>query len=607
MRSRTPCFCCWASMPTASRESRPSDAPVTTIRLGTRGSRLAVTQSQGVADLISERLGRTVELVRIRTMGDDLAGPLSAAPAPGVFVSALRDALLAGYVDVVVHSMKDLPSAPVPGITLAAVPPREDSRDVLITHARCDLASLPSGARVGTSSPRRAAQLRALRPDLDIVDLRGNVDTRIERVRSGELDAAVLAAAGIRRIGREAEIDDVLDDLMPAPAQGALAVEVRSDDAHLVDALAGLDDAPTRRQVMAEREVLAGLAATCTSAVAASSAHREGEEPNLLLSARVDAAAHANTRAVECRIEGHVPLHDDRAARDLGEIAARVLLGRGAGDLLHADGWPGRSETGATVVWVTRPATGARADVEALRAAGACVLEAPVLRVRPDVSASGAAHRLLDAISGDATLVAVTSAAAVDALVALVGESAVREAFAQASARGVRMAAVGQGTASSLTALGAHQVLVPSVQDSEAMLEMLDDITPGIAVLPRGNLAMRGLQEGLEAAGWSVLAEQVYVTEPTEVPEGVVDAVASGAVDVIVLRSPSAVRAVRDAMGSRPLPDSCSLVVGGRTTAGALEREWPNHGGRMIASQQPSPAAVAEAVLSASATTVKES
>lgn len=577
---------------------------MTPLRLGTRGSRLAVTQSQGIADLISERLGLSVELVRIRTMGDDLAGPLSAAPQPGVFVSALRDALLAGEVDVVVHSMKDLPSAPVPGITLAAVPPREDSRDVLVTHARCRLAGLPSGARVGTSSPRRAAQLRALRPDLDIVDLRGNVDTRIERVRSGELDAAVLAAAGIRRIGRDEEIDDFLHDLMPAPAQGALAVEVRSEDDDLVDALAVIGDALTRRQVMAEREVLAGLAATCTSAVAASAARQGGEEPNLLLSARVDAAGQASTPAVECRIEGHVPLQDDRAARDLGEVAARVLLRRGAGDLLEVDGWPGRSAGGPSVVWVTRPATGARADVEALRAAGACVLEAPVLRVRPDESASAAAHRLIEAISGDATLVAVTSAAAVDALMALVGEGAVREAFAQAAVKNVRMAAVGQGTASRLTALGARNVLVPPVQDSEAMLEMLADVTPGVAVLPRGNLAMRGLQEGLEAAGWSVLAEQVYVTEPAEVPTGVVEAVAVGAIDTIVLRSPSAVRAVRDALAGAPVPAGCALVAGGRTTAAALEREWPNHGGRVIVSQHPSPSSVAEAVRNAGATTV---
>jgi len=578
---------------------------VSTLRLGTRGSRLAVTQSQGVADLITERLGREVELVRIRTVGDDLAGPLSAAPQPGVFVSALRDALLAGEVDVVVHSMKDLPSAPVHGITLAAVPPREDSHDVLVTHARCGLASLPSGARVGTSSPRRAAQLHALRPDLEIVDLRGNVDTRIERVRSGELDAAVLAAAGIRRIGRQDEIDDVLEQLMPAPAQGALAVEVRSDDADLVAALAVLDDPLTRRQVMAERAVLAGLAATCTSAVAASSKPREGEGDNLLLTARVDGPR--GTAAVERTIAAHVPLRDDRSARDLGQVMARVLLSDGADVLLRGDGWTQAEAPDLTTVWVTRPATGAHADVDALRAAGMCVLEAPVLRVRPDESASGAAQRLLEAISSDATLVAVTSAAAVDALVALVGEADVREAFAQAAARDVRIAAVGQGTASSLTALGARDVLVPTVQDSEAMLEMLDDVIPGLAVLPRGNLAMRGLQEGLESAGWAVLAEQVYVTETTAVPVGVVDAVAGGAVDVIVLRSPSAVRAVRDAMDSRPVPDSCALVVGGRTTAAAVEREWPNHGGCVIISPQPRPTSVVQAVRDAVANEVKES
>lgn len=578
---------------------------MTALRLGTRGSRLAVTQSQGVADLITEHLGRDVELVRIRTVGDDLAGPLSAAPQPGVFVSTLRDALLAGEVDVVVHSMKDLPSAPVPGITLAAVPPREDAHDVLVTHARCGLASLPAGARVGTSSPRRAAQLRALRSDLEIVDLRGNVDTRIDRVRSGDLDAAVLAAAGIRRIGRQDEIDDVLDQLMPAPAQGALAVEVRSDYTDLVADLAVLDDPLTRLQVMAERAVLAGLAATCTSAVAARCETRPSEGDSVLLTARVDGPP--GSAPVERAIEAHVPLRDDRAARDLGEVMARVLLRHGADALLRGDGWTPAEAPETSTVWVTRPATGAHADMDALRSAGMCVLEAPVLLVRPDESASGAARRLLEAISSDATLVAVTSAAAVDALVALVGEADVREAFAQAAARKVRIAAVGQGTASSLTALGARDVLVPSLQDSEAMLEMLDDISPGLAVLPRGNLAMRGLQEGLESAGWAVMAEQVYVTETTAVPAGVVDAVSGGAIDAIVLRSPSAVRAVRDAMDSMPVPAACALVVGGRTTAAAVEREWPNHGGRVIIAEQPSPTSVAQAVRGAVATTVKES
>ncbi len=202
------------------------------LRLGTRGSALARTQSEWVAATVRAGSGRDVELVIITTLGDTQAGPLAAMPQSGVFVSALRRALLAGEVDFLVHSMKDLPSEPEPGITLAAVPERADRRDALLTFSRSGLADLPQGARVGTSSPRRAARLRSVRPDLLITDLRGNVDSRVAKVRSGELDATVLAVAGLSRLGRVDEIDEIIDPavMLPAPAQGALAVECRTGD-----------------------------------------------------------------------------------------------------------------------------------------------------------------------------------------------------------------------------------------------------------------------------------------------------------------------------------------------------------------------------------------
>ncbi len=594
---------------------------MTPLRLGTRGSHLATTQSRWVADRITDATGHQVELVTIRSLGDDLAGPLSQAPQPGVFVSALRDALLAGEVDVVVHSMKDLPAAPVAGITLAAVPEREDPHDVLVSHARCTLADLPPGSRVGTSSPRRASHLRHQRPDLTVVDLRGNVDTRIGRVRDGELDAAVLAAAGIRRIGRHDEIDEVLEQFVPAPAQGALAVEVRSDDSELIDQLSVLDDPVTRRRVLAERAVLEGLAATCTSAVAAF-AQWTDDTDLLHLRAQVGSAARDGVVVTDLA----AVVSDDRAAHDLGMTVARMLLAEGAHDLLSADGWPGAPEPAPTV-WVTRPSTGARADVGGLRARGACVLEAPVLVVRTDPSAEASADALVEAVRESADLLALTSAAALRALTELVGEEALRAALAEGAERGLVVAAVGRGTARAARDLGVTDVVVPDVQDSEAMLAMLADREPGSAVLPRGNLAMRGLQEGLAAAGWRVLAEQVYVTEPIDpgtdpAIAGAVRAVRAGAVDSVVLRSPSGVRAVRDAFttngewslpvrvvtprpsGHSPseppvgaVPDTCRIVVGGTTTAAALEREWPHHGGRVIIAAEPSPTGVADATL----------
>jgi len=242
-----------------------------TLRIGTRGSLLARTQAGMVAAALEAASGEGTELVIVRTLGDDHPGSLAAMPQPGVFVSALRDALLAGDVDVAVHSMKDLPSATVAGIALGAVPLREDPRDALVTTDGAELAALPVGARVGTGSPRRTARLRAHRPDLELVDLRGNVDSRLARVRDGELDAVVLAVAGLSRLGRFDDTSRALapELLLPAPAQGALAVECRSDDAATVALLGRIDDEASHLRTLAERAVLRAVGASCASAIGA--------------------------------------------------------------------------------------------------------------------------------------------------------------------------------------------------------------------------------------------------------------------------------------------------------------------------------------------------
>ena len=248
-----------------------------TLRLGTRGSALATTQSELVASWVREQ-GFEVELVLIKTEGDLTAGSLMTPNRPGVFVSSLRDALLAGDVDFVVHSFKDLPSAPLTGVTLAATPPREDSRDVLVSRSGLRLAELPAGARVGTSSPRRAARIANLRPDIEVAPIRGNIDSRLEKVRAGEFDAVILAAAGLARMGWLDEVTEFLDDeqLLPAPAQGALAVEVRSDNTALRELFKKLDDAPTRLITTAERAVLVGVGASCTTAIGAGATFERG-------------------------------------------------------------------------------------------------------------------------------------------------------------------------------------------------------------------------------------------------------------------------------------------------------------------------------------------
>ncbi|NUS50081.1 MAG: hydroxymethylbilane synthase, partial [Nocardioidaceae bacterium] len=200
-----------------------------TIRIGTRASLLARTQSELVAASLRAALGREVELVEVTTEGDISSAPLASLGGTGVFVSALREALLRGDVDVAVHSLKDLPTEPAQGIALAAVPVREDPRDVVVARDGLTLGELPQGARVGTGSPRRAAQLHALGLGFDVAPIRGNVDTRIRKVTDGEYDAVVLARAGLARIGRLDEVTEVLDPLqmLPAPGQGALAVECR--------------------------------------------------------------------------------------------------------------------------------------------------------------------------------------------------------------------------------------------------------------------------------------------------------------------------------------------------------------------------------------------
>jgi hydroxymethylbilane synthase len=303
-------------------------APQSAIRVGTRASLLATTQARQVADLVSTRLGREVELVEVTTEGDRNGAPLATLGGTGVFVTALREALLEGHVDVAVHSLKDLPTAPAPGIALAAVPTREDPRDVVVARDGLTLGELPVGSRVGTGSPRRAAQLHALGLGLEVVDIRGNVDTRLGKVASGEYDAVLLARAGLARIGRLDEVTEVLDPLqmLPAPGQGALAVECRVDD-DLVAALAALDDPATRAAVTAERAVLATLEGGCSAPIGALADVAEGDDGDELW-VRAVALSPDGTLSIRMSATG-----SPQDAADLGARLARDMLAEGAADL----------------------------------------------------------------------------------------------------------------------------------------------------------------------------------------------------------------------------------------------------------------------------------
>jgi hydroxymethylbilane synthase len=303
------------------------------LRIGTRGSALALAQAGAVAELIADR-GASAELVEVTTYGDRSAAAITELGGTGVFVSALRDRLMAGDIHVAVHSLKDLPTAAADGLVVAAIPPREDARDVVVARDRLLLADLPPGSRVGTGSPRRVAQLRMLHPGLDVVAVRGNVDTRLAAVTDGALDAVVVARAGLARLGSLDAATEVLDvgRMLPAPGQGALAIECREDATSVRSLLEVLDDPGTRAVVTAERAVLAGLGAGCTAPVGAHAVLGSASDgaPVLLLDAVV-AAFRGDGTVRSIRLSTTGPFS---AAAELGRGLAAELLAAGAADLL---------------------------------------------------------------------------------------------------------------------------------------------------------------------------------------------------------------------------------------------------------------------------------
>ncbi|NED94559.1 hydroxymethylbilane synthase [Phytoactinopolyspora alkaliphila] len=305
------------------------------LRLGTRGSKLAMAQSRGVAEALTAATGRAVNLVEITTYGDVSNEPLATIGGTGVFVNALREALLDDRVDLAVHSLKDLPTTPAENLTVAAIPERADPRDVLCARDDLTLAELPPGSTIGTGSPRRAAQLRALGLELEVVPVRGNVDTRMAKVTSGELDGIVLARAGLSRLGRLDAVTEVLDPLqmLPAPGQGALAVECRTADEELVGTLAVLDDPMTRAAVTAERTLLAVLEAGCSAPVGAYAVVAEGDAPQSD-ELYIRGAVVSSDGAISIRKSVTGPVEE---AEQLGRTLAGDLLDDGAGTVVGAE------------------------------------------------------------------------------------------------------------------------------------------------------------------------------------------------------------------------------------------------------------------------------
>lgn len=546
------------------------------IRLGTRRSALALVQAEIVAAGLREH-GRDVTLVPIVTEGD-LRAP-DTVWGEGAFVGALERALLAGEIDVAVHSAKDVPTDEDPGLCIAAYLPREDPADVLVVAPGSVVRGpedLPAGARIGTDSPRRTAFLRAVRPDLVFGPLHGNVDTRLRRLDDGEADALVLAAAGLRRLGRADRIAGRLDPAVmpPAPGQGALAVQARAADAATLAAVAPLDDRPTRLAVDAERSLLAASGGGCRAPIGALG-RVTGDRLTLL----GGFATADGSIAVSATVEG--------GATEAGgaAVAHRVLdrLVDAAADRAAADG--------RRRVIVTRPRSRWAASALALVDRGLAPRSVPAIEIRDDPD-----DALRAAAAGLARFdwVVVTSPAGVRALAA--AATAAGHPVDRYGSR-PRWAVVGDATWRALARAGVVDALRPTRATAAALAEVLPILAGDRVLLPLGDLAAVDLSERLSARGAHVTAAIAYRT--VEAPESSLPALAAALGEgpqAWVASSPSAVRgllALAEALGAGDAVRALPVVAIGPTTSAEVVRL-----GLSLAAEAPSPdpGAVAETV-----------
>jgi hydroxymethylbilane synthase len=511
--------------------------------LATRGSTLAIIQAQLVADALTRRYPEhEFTLTPLATHGDrHPAMRLSDSPREGVFVKDLEQALLDGRAELAVHSAKDLPTLPTPGLTLAAFLPREDARDVLIARPPATLAQLPPRARIGTGSPRRKAQIAAVRPDLEAVEIRGNVDTRLRRLREGAADALILAAAGLARLGRLAEAHEVLpfDVMLPAPGQGALAIQA-VEGSEAAGLAAAIDDPATSRAVSAERALLRRLGGGCLSALGAY-ALIDGDELNL------NAVVLDEVGLTVIRARGR-----GRNDADVVDDVAASLESEGARRLLTR---PDTSLAGLRVM-VTRADRQAGVLADALTALGAAAVRCPVIAIEP-IAVDPAALQDL----GRYDWVVLTSANGVDRLRELL-----REAH-RAFPAGLKLAAIGPETAARAQEAGMTATLVPERFVAEELADALSAVmAPGARILlARAAGARDVLPEQLRSRGAQVDVLETYRAVP---PADVRPRLAAclPEVDMVTFTSSSTVRHFVDALPG-PLPERVMSACIGPITA----------------------------------------
>ncbi len=492
-----------------------------TLRIGTRGSALALVQARWVAARLGE-LGISTEVVVIRTEGDERA-----ADTPwgeGAFVGRIVAALLDGTVDLAVHSAKDVPTEEPARLTIAAYPAREDPRDALVCRERgATLATLPPGSRVGTDSPRRTAFLRARRPDLRMHPLHGNVDTRLAKLDRGESDALVLAVAGLTRLGHAGRIDEILPSgLIPsAPGQGSLALQVRAHDAEAIEAVGRLDDPATRVAVEAERALLNGTGGGCRSPIGAVGTVRDGWLQIVAGAERTwsPAAGAPIAPPPVAWVTARGPVDDHLALAE--RLAARIV------DL--------RVRPRALVA---RPAGRAGALLDALHVEGVAAVHVPAIEIEPaDTGPIDAAF----AATQPGGWIVLTSVPAADAARAAVERTGIH-------AVDRRWAAVGEATAAALVADGMPAPFLPTVADGATIAAELP-LEPGTHVLlPRADLAEVALPEALRARGAIVTEVVAYRTREAPLASRPLLAAAldDGPLDVLVLTSGSTARGLLD-------------------------------------------------------------
>jgi hydroxymethylbilane synthase len=512
------------------------------LRLATRGSKLAWGQSGQVADAL-RTLGHEVELVKITTHGDISTAPLTSMGGAGVFVGAVRAAVLDGSADFAVHSFKDLPTAAEAGLTLAAVPKREEAADALCSANGKTLSQLAPGSKVGTGSPRRAAQLRLLRPDLEIVEIRGNVETRLARA-GADLDAVVLAAAGLIRIGLAEHITQRFDlaTYLPAPSQGALAIECRSDAASVIAALAAIDHRPSHLSAVAERAVLAGLQAGCAAPVGA---YAQLIDDQLHLDAIVVAVDGSRSVRAQATASG-----DAAGAAEAGAAVVADLLSQGAATLVDLGASKPKSLAGRRILLPTRTPSGL---LEALREAGAEVTTATFTEQLPLPNSGLAA-----AFTQQWDWVVFSSPAAVRTCLDL----GIDLGTALASAK---VATVGSGTAAALTAAGVKVSLVPEGGGGSALASAFPSGT-GRILLPGAEHPSDQPIVGLQERGWTTVQLPIYRTVFGQVPAEVVAAWQAGSFDAFVVTAGSIVQAALSASG---LPGPKVVAIGQPSAAAA--------------------------------------